>query len=356
MTQSAVTSEGATILTYGIQAQSQPKVYVDLRDDASQLGTTPRVISAMRTPEASQMTITMRASSRYGCSAAILLALSLTTPTAGRAQTELVRPSAADSNVHQYDNPSVVVSRGAADRDAPLAIFLTGTHGRPEMGPKQLVDVIAGQGYRVINLSYDDEPAVNQICPRNPNPQCSYNFREMRTFGVGRAPVSNPPAEAIVPRLVALLRYLDHEHPDAGWAAYLGSDGQPAWNRILVSGLSQGAGMAAFIAKRYPVYRVVLFSSPWDTTGRDQRPAPWLSTPSATPPDRWWAERHARERTTDLIANAYRALRIPPDHILIFEGGLPPNSRQGSENPYHGSTVRMPEYADKWRQLYRHAQ
>ena len=285
----------------------------------------------------------------------LLGALTGFAPVAAAQQQELVRPSDADKNVSQHDDPSVVLSRGSADRGAPLAIFLAGTHGRPEHGPQQLLNIIAGQGYRVINLSYDDEPSLSEICPRNPNPQCSFNFREVRTFGEGTGPVSNPPAEAIVPRLVALLRYLDHEHPDAGWGAYLRADGQPAWDRILVSGLSQGAGMAAFIAKRYPVYRVVLFSSPWDTTGRDRRPAPWLSTPSATPPDRWWAERHAREQTTTLIANAYKALRIPADHILIFNGGLPESSQPvRGNNPYHPSTVFNPVYADQWRQLYGH--
>ena len=294
---------------------------------------------------------------RYCRPLCAFLLLGTTFTTGAVAQSELVRPSAADSNVHQYDDPSVVVSHGAADRGAPLAIFLSGTRGRAENGPRQLINIIAEQGYRVINLSYDDEPSLSQVCPRNPNPRCSFNFREMRTFGDGEAPVSNPPAEAIVPRLVALLRYLDHEHPDAGWGAYLSAGGQPAWNRILVSGLSQGAGMAAFIAKRYSVYRVVLFSSPWDTTGRDQRPAPWLSGPSATPPDRWWAERHAREKTTTLIANAYQALRIPSDHILIFNGGLPENGEAGrGNNPYHPSTVKNPEYVDQWLQLYGHAQ
>ena len=54
------------------------------------------------------------------------------------------------------------------------------------------------------------------------------------------------PAESIVARLVAALRALDRQAPREGWGAYLDGD-QPRWDRILVSGLSQGAGMAAFI-------------------------------------------------------------------------------------------------------------
>lgn len=266
---------------------------------------------------------------------------------------EHVLPSQADPQVRQFDLPNLIFSRGKADKGAPLALFLPGTGGRPDYAAPFL-RTIAEQGYRVIGLSYDDTPAVAQLCPRDPDPGCSLKFREVRTFGGSGGPVSNPDNEAIVPRLVSLLRTLDKEHPDEGWGDYLDASGQPAWGRILVSGLSQGAGMAALIAKRYPVYRVVLFSSPWDTAGPDRRPAPWLSARSATPPERWWAERHAREVTTELIAAAYRALGIPKDQILVFNGGLPPQreTARANPNPYHGSTVRLPEYADKWRLMY----
>lgn len=281
-----------------------------------------------------------------------LAAMAFAGPASARSVTvEHILPSQADPQVRQFDQPNVILSRGKADKDAPLAIFLPGTGGRPD-NVLPLLQVVAEQGYRVIGLSYDDVPAVAQLCPRDPDPDCSTKFREIRVFGGSGGPVANPDNEAIVPRLVSLLRALDREHPGEGWAEYLDASGQPLWARILVSGLSQGAGMAALIAKRYPVYRVVLFSSPWDTTGPARRPAPWLSTPSATPPDRWWAERHAREVTTDLIAAAYRALEIPKDQILIFNGDLPPGLRDAQGNPYHGTTVRLPQYVEQWRRMY----
>lgn len=97
--------------------------------------------------------------------------------------------------------------------------------------------------------------------------------------------------------------------------------------------------------------RVVLFSSPWDTTGRDHLPAPWLSTPSATPMQRWRAERHAREATTDLIANAQAALAIPADHLLLFERALASEPR-GSSNPFHGSTIRDAGDTPQWQRMF----
>ncbi len=264
---------------------------------------------------------------------------------------ERVLPSQADPAVKQHDETNIVIMPQDHAATVPLAIFLPGTGGRPQ-NAAALLRTIAGQGYRVIGLSYDDQPSLSMVCPMQPDPACSGRFREMRTFGRGPAPVDNPPAEAINARLVALLKYLAREHPGDNWGVYLSADGHPEWSRILVSGLSQGAGMAAFIAKFYPVYRVVLFSSPWDTTGRDQHPAPWLSRPSATPPERWWAERHARENTTELIAHAYSALGIPKNHILIFNGGLGPAQHSKGENPYHVSTIGNPEYRSEWREMY----
>lgn len=277
----------------------------------------------------------------------------LTTSSMAAADIELVKPSAADPSVIRFDDPSIVIADGKVLGPAPLAIFLPGTGGKPQ-GVLPLLKVVAGQGYRVIGLSYDDVPAVQQVCPLQPDPDCARAFREMRAYGTGKAAVVNPPAESIETRLAALLRWLAAKHPGRGWDAYLTADGKPAWDRILVSGQSQGAGMAAFIAKRTAVYRVVLFSSPWDTAGSNGRgvPAPWLSTPSATPPERWWAERHAKELTTELLARTYRALAIPSDHILIFDRGLPPGIPANAPNPYHGSTVKLVEYKPQWRELY----
>ena len=277
----------------------------------------------------------------------VFSAASVAAPTA-----ELVKPSVADPSVHQFDDPNVVVANPQAGPDAPLAIFMPGTGGRPT-NVLPLLGVIAGQGYRVIGLTYDDEPAGNLTCTRQMPSSCLALFREMRVYGSGTGgPVSNPPDEAIVARLSALLSYLAKAHPDAGWGGYIAADGTPKWDRIVVSGLSQGAGMAAFIAKRVAVQRVVLFSSPWDVAGPDDRPAPWLALPSATPSDRWWAERHVREKTTGLLQAAYAALNIPGDHILLFDRGLPPGTPANNVNPYHGSTVRNVDYTPQWRQLY----
>ncbi len=262
-----------------------------------------------------------------------------------------VLPSQTDPAIAQFNEPNVALIGKNEGANAQLAVFLPGTGGRP-MNVMSLLRVIAGQGYRVIGLEYNDEPAVVQVCPRDPDLACSGDFREERIFG-GKdgAAVQNPPQETIVHRLVALLRYLDRQYPADNWKHYLAGD-EPDWSKIVMSGLSQGAGMSAYIAKRRAVARVVLFSSPWDFSGRERQLAPWLAWPSATPPERWFAEYHRREKTADLVAQAYAVLRIPADHIQVFDLDLPEGKGGGGGNPFHGSTVHLEGYVPQWQMLY----
>lgn len=287
-------------------------------------------------------------------SAAIIAASLAAAPSAaGPSLSErLVVPSAADPAVKAYDDPSIAISEPGLPSDAPLVVFLPGTGGRPA-NVRDLLGVVAKQGYRVLGLEYDDMPAVVGVCPQVADPDCSANFRRMRIAGEGPgAPgVVNPVAESIVSRLAAALKALDRAAPEEGWGAYLDSD-RPRWNRIVVSGLSQGAGMAAYIAREHEVRRVVLFSSPWDFMMPGRRLAPWINGTGATPASRWFAEYHRREKTADLLAQSYRALKIPADHVLVFDRDLPPGRDVADGNPFHGSTVRDTGYAPQWRVLY----
>jgi len=231
-------------------------------------------------------------------------------------------------------------------------VFLPGTGDKPT-NITDLYDVAAKQGYRVLALDYDDNPAVQQTCPGAAAPSaCSYQFREDRIFGDAASPptgTSTPYHETIVARLVAALVYLDGQHPGDGWSRYL-SGGQPNWSNIVVSGLSQGAGMAAFIAKKELVARVVLFSSPWDYDGYVNQPANWLSNPSATPRELWYAEYNENENFRSQLQAAYTALQIPGRNLWDFR--LPHLSSESGDNPYHGDTVHNTDYIDEWRKMF----
>ena len=155
-------------------------------------------------------------------------------------------------------------------------------------------------------------------------------------------------AESIVNRLVEAAAYLDRNHPDSGWGSYI-ENGAPAWQRIVVCGQSQGAGMAAFIAKQHAVARVILFSSPWDYVQRSGRQelAPWIALPSQTPPERWFGGYHARENMADLLGRSYAQLQIPQDHIRVFNNDLPAGNRPKGNNPVHGQGIFNQAYAEQ---------
>jgi predicted esterase len=263
---------------------------------------------------------------------------------------ECIKPSATDPAIRRFDAEHYVLFNTETRPDAELLVFLPGTGGEPP-GPLALLRAAADAGYRVISLAYNDTPAVAVYCPRQPDPACSERFRRMRVYGDGTVDrsIDNTRAESIVNRLVKLLQYLDAREPQRKWGGYL-DNGALNFSRIVFAGQSQGAGMAAFIAKAHAVARVILFSSPWDFTvsnGSVRSLAPWISKPPmATPPARWYGAYHQRENTADLIAKAYAALRIPPDHIRVFSLDLPPQRQQGAGgNPFHSEGIRNPAYA-----------
>lgn len=263
---------------------------------------------------------------------------------------ECVRPSATDPRIRRFDSASYALFNSNAKPNGQLLLFMPGTGAEPP-GPKAFLAAGADAGYRVISLEYNDDISVAVYCPKRPNPACSGAFRRMRIYGsvtLGDAAIDNTPAESIVNRLVKLLQYLDRSHPESGWGSYI-ENGAPNWRRIVVSGQSQGAGMAAFIAKEHEVARVILFSSPWDYVERNGRRdlAPWLAFPSKTPPDRWFGGYHARENMADLLARSYAELKIPRDHTRIFNQDLPAGNRPKGGNPFHGQGLFNPAYAEQ---------
>jgi hypothetical protein len=268
---------------------------------------------------------------------------------------ECVRASAVDPRIRRFDRPSYALANPRAIPNGQLLVFLPGTKGVPP-GPRNFLVAAADAGYRVISLDYNDDVSVAVYCPKRPNPECSGVFRRMRIFGTGTlgdASVDNSPEEAIVNRLVKLVAYLDRLHPGEGWGGFLDTSqnggGRPAWGRIAVSGQSQGAGMAAFIAKEHAVARVILFSSPWDYVERGQgrELAPWIAGASRTPAARWFGGYHARENFARLIARSYAALQIPADHIRVFNKELPAGFRGRGNNPFHGQGVGNAAYAEE---------
>jgi pimeloyl-ACP methyl ester carboxylesterase len=223
-----------------------------------------------------------------------------------------VAPNEADPEVKRFLPSSVVLFDSNVSARAPLLAFLPGTGGDP--GRVQLfLNVAVDAGYRAIGLSYDNEPAVMGFCAGARDPSCSENFRQSRLFGG----TDTPHEESIVTRLTKLLNFLDSRHPEQDWRGYLAND-NPDWRRIAVAGHSQGGGMAALLAKRVALTRVILLSGPPDFVMPSRQPAPWLAAPAVTPIDRWYGLYHRDETLAPLMQRAYAALGLAADHIWMW--------------------------------------
>jgi len=257
-----------------------------------------------------------------------------------------IAPALTDPRIRADEPPHYVAyARGPAP--APILVWLPGTGGHPHASAFE--DTALAAGYRVLALSYVDEPAVAQVCRGAAlvtDRDCAAHFRRKRLFGDDVSSlIADAPQDAIVSRLSMLLRYLARTDPAGDWQQYL-QDEQPRWDRIALAGQSQGGGMAAFLAKRQAVARVIVFSGGWDYSARG-RIAAWYSEPSRTPPERWFGTYHASEPNAATIARTYEALGIPPAHQLRLNGEV----RAGKTA--HGEGASNPQYRELWLAMLR---
>jgi hypothetical protein len=227
-----------------------------------------------------------------------------------------VLPSEADPSIKRFDAANLVLQKNDVAPTANLLVFFPGTGSQPSAS-WPFLEAGANAGYRVIGLMYDNGLSVPQTCGPQADPACSDRFREKRIFGdADSTDINDLPNESVVSRLRTLLHYLDQNFPDEHWGRYLKS-GLPNWSRIAVSGHSQGGGVAAYIGKKRDVYRVINLSGAWDRTEVTKEWAPWITSASATPLDRWYCAYHAKESRADAMKAAYAVMKIPPGHIRV---------------------------------------
>lgn len=199
----------------------------------------------------------------------------------------------------------------AAAARGRLFVMLPGTTGIPRFY-RQIVRAGAARGYHGIGLTYPNDEAVGTLCAPTADPDCPGDTRREIILGENASTVvSVDSANAIVPRLAALLAYLHTTFPNEGWGQYL-SGGQPVWSRIVIAGHSQGGGHAAYLAKLFVLDRSVMFSSPSDVSTVPNIAANWLQLPNMTPASRQYGFAHTQDELVplDLIAFNWQALGL----------------------------------------------
>jgi hypothetical protein len=272
-----------------------------------------------------------------------------------------VAPASANSKISSWTEDHYVWTRRDSAPSGTIMLLLAGSNGAPR-NFRIIGAVAAERGYRTIGLMYPDDVAVVAACRLDREDRCMERMRDEIVRGSNRSPhVSVDRDNSIDGRFADLIKYLAARYPDEGWNDFLAADGLPRWDKIAVGGLSQGGGHAAYIAKVRRVPRVVMFGSPADGhQPRGGRAAPWMQL-GATPSDRYYGFRHARDQFSVAIDANWKALRLESfgkavdvtERITDFAGShmfvtdmLPATGRYEQAHPSVFSDGATPKRAD----------
>jgi len=172
-----------------------------------------------------------------------------------------------------------------------LVVVLNGSGQSPSLlmiDPNQnLFNAALESGNHVLAVAYRSDVALVTMCSDQPG--CYGPSRRTMVTGAFNSGSHSSLAdiredEGIVSRIDQALRTLAAARPQSGWSTFISSAtaaavaDRIAWQRIIVSGHSQGGGHAAYIGKMFPVSRVVQFSATCDAASGV--PAPWTDANS----------------------------------------------------------------------------
>jgi hypothetical protein len=190
------------------------------------------------------------------------------------------KPSDADPQASAHDEVQTAFVDTTKPMRAKLLVTLAGVGGAP--GPLEVAQFAAALGFHTFAIAYENgyDPSTQS------NPDYFGNSRNNELFGMGRTPgitVNRP--DSVEVRVTKALTYLQAKNATGDWAYYFTVDGQVRWSDVIFIGHSHGATSAAYYAKQLRLWRAISLSGPRDT---NPVVATWLTTPSATPIDRYY--------------------------------------------------------------------
>jgi hypothetical protein len=190
------------------------------------------------------------------------------------------KPSDADPQASAHDDVQTALVDTTKPMRAKLLVTLAGVGGAP--GPLEVAQFAATLGFHAFAIAYENgyDPSTQS------NPDYFGNSRNNELFGMGRTPgimVNRP--DSVEVRVAKALTYLQTKNAAGDWAYYFTAGGQVRWSDVIFIGHSHGATSAAYYAKQLRLWRAISLSGPRDT---NPVVATWLTTPSATPIDRYY--------------------------------------------------------------------
>jgi len=294
-----------------------------------------------------------------------------------------VDPAVTDSAIDLPQGFHYASINTAVTPKGRLFVFMPGTGGVPSVY-RLIVQAAANNGFHAIGLAYENAISIVDLCSTSPgstDPDCAGRVREERFSGQDISPliIVDPP-NGIQNRLTKALVYLAQQHPQDGWGQFLDDSGTILWDRVRLSGHSQGGGMAGYIAKqKQRVDHVCFFASPGDVNyvvvGQL---ASWVLAPgNLTPAASYFGFSHQRDgmlpwtlAQREWSALGMAAFGLPVDvdnvalpfnqsHMLSSNLDKPSSVTEPDAQYYHGTPVRdlftpldgngLPTYRQVWQ-------
>ncbi|MDG1332449.1 MAG: hypothetical protein P8P74_08970 [Crocinitomicaceae bacterium] len=169
-----------------------------------------------------------------------------------------------------------------------LLLHLVGSFDNPNTTILYPTDA-ANNGFHCINLAYRNGVSGEGACGDIPVADCHLNYRKEVIEGVDYSTEVNVnAANSIDNRLIKLLQYLDVNYSSQNWSQYF-TGNAVNWDKLIVSGHSQGGGHAAVIGITRPIQRVLMFASPNDYSDTLNQLASWTQLPNLVPDSNYYS-------------------------------------------------------------------
>lgn len=259
----------------------------------------------------------------------------------------LIQPNQTDVN-YASTNQSHYVIRNTKTHLNKLLLFIGGSFSVPK-DYNFITEHGATIGLDVISLSYPNDVAAFSMSSST-DINGFNNFRDEICFGNQVSSIVDVNVlNCITTRATKLLIYLKNTYPNENWGQYLTASNTIMWNKVIISGHSQGSGHALYIAKQNLTDRVVMFSGPNDYSTNFNSPANWLSQNSLTPISKQYSLLHTQDEIVPFnyqVANT-RSLGLisATENPLLVDNSTAPYSNAHSMSlnisglSFHNSTV-----------------
>lgn len=272
-------------------------------------------------------------------------------------QSFYIKPSQTDAGYAAQDSHYLVYN--LTKPITKLVLFIGGSYSRP--GNYNLFcDNAATLGFDVISLSYPNNIAAASLAG-NSDSLAFNKYRQEIAFGTPQSPdVFVDSFNSIYTRTLKLLNFLNSTS-NHNFGNYLINSTTIDWSKIIIAGHSQGSGHACYLAKKFPVDRVIMLSGPNDFSTFFNNSANWLRTSGVTPSNRMFTLLHLNDEIVPFSQqfqnNKGLGMLMNDDTTLIDNSASPYSNSQflytnvAAISQHSSTTGAQPKVKEAWNYM-----